>query len=259
LKFAFLADIHANLEAFTAALSKCDELGVDRVFHLGDLVGYGADPEACVDLAASRNILGVQGNHDAVACGDDDGERFNPVAFEAIRWTRSVLSTEARLRLGALPRNLRVDDLLLCHGAPGSRDRYIEIAMDVQDELTKNRVPEGVRVVFFGHTHQKTAFYVQEEGEGSGRVSIRSFGKKFQEIDTNGKLLCFLNPGSVGQPRDGNIDRSFLVFDTETRIANYVRFSYDVRAAQRKILKAGLPKALADRLVPKTEVRGIYM
>lgn len=258
MKAAILSDIHGNLEAFISALEECKRLGVDHIYHLGDLVGYGADPEECVRLAIRENISGVQGNHDAVGAGESTGDGFNPAALFAAQWTYRILSGDARLHLGNLPEILRVEDLLLCHGAPSDRDAYLLDPLDIQWEKEKGSVPEGVCVVFFGHTHKKAGYFLEigPKGENiTGKPRVIRFGRN-AVVDTNGRDLCFLNPGSVGQPRDGHIDGSFLVFDTNEKTGEFVRFSYDVRKAQRKILSAGLPETLADRLVPRT--KGMY-
>lgn len=241
MKIAFLSDIHANGDALDAVTREIENLGVDRVYHLGDLVGYNAEPEKCVRWAMEHAAGGILGNHDAVACGKSGGESFNAPALTAARWSAAHISAAARDYLRSLPDRLVVDkELLLVHGAPSDPDRYLFTLDDAVEELDGLDDALELRAVFFGHTHVPAA--VVRRGDGS-TVTVAPDAYRLKEGER-----ALLNPGSVGQPRDRNPDASFLVFCTETRSASWIRVPYDIPACQRKILAAGLPRLFLTRL-----------
>lgn len=241
MKIAVLSDIHGNGEALDAVSAEIERLRPDRVYHLGDLVGYNAEPERCVRWAMERAAAGVLGNHDAVVCGKAAGEFFHAPALAAARWSASRISRDSAEYLRALPDRLAVgSDLLLVHGAPSDPDRYLFLVEDAEEEIDLLPERASPRVVFFGHTHVPTAFVRKPDGS---TVSARLDGFRLEEGDR-----AMLNPGSVGQPRDRNPDASFLLFDTGAMRATWVRVPYDVAACQRKVLAAGLPPFFAARL-----------
>lgn len=241
MKVAFLSDIHANGDALDAVTREIENLGIDRVYHLGDLVGYNAEPEKCVRWAMENAAGGIMGNHDAVACGKSGGESFNAPALTAARWSASHISSAARDYLRSLPDRLVVDrELLLVHGSPSDPDRYLFTLDDAVEELDYLADTAELRVVIFGHTHVPEA--VVRRGDGS-TVTVAPDAYKLKEGER-----ALLNPGSVGQPRDRNPDASFLVFSTVTRSASWIRVPYDIPACQRKILAAGLPRLFMTRL-----------
>jgi predicted phosphodiesterase len=242
LKIAFLSDLHSNGDALEAAERELASRGIDRVYHLGDLVGYNAEPEKCVRWAIRRTAGGILGNHDAVACGKAGGEFFNSPALAAARWSAEHLSAEAREYLNSLPDRLVVErELLLVHGSPSDPDRYLFTLDDAVEELDAlAEEGSGVRVVFFGHTHVPAAVIRRRDGS---TVSVAPREYRLGEGE-----IALLNPGSVGQPRDRNPESSFLVFDTQTRTASWIRTAYDIPACQRKVLAAGLPRFFATRL-----------
>ena len=241
MKIAVLSDIHSNGEALAAAERILAARRVDRVYHLGDLVGYNADPEACVQWAVERTAGGILGNHDAVACGKSGGELFNSPARTAALWSADHLSTRSLEYLKSLPDRLVVEkELLLVHGAPSDPDRYLFTLDDAVEELDALAEDQALRVVFFGHTHVPTAVVRRRDGS-TDSVSPREYRLKEGEI-------ALLNPGSVGQPRDRNPESSFLIFDTRTRTASWIRTPYDIPACQTKVLEAGLPRFFATRL-----------
>jgi len=242
MRYAILSDIHANLEALHAALDATESLGVDRVFSLGDLVGYNADPNECVRLIREREIPTLMGNHDAVACGVSDAVDFNPTARAAAIWTRDVLTPEHRDFLLAQPEQRSLDGRIrLVHGSLLHRDHYLLSRFDILENVHRMRAETpGIHILFFGHTHNQVAFSCDEEGNVS-EVSSPRFTVRDDRV-------YLVNPGSVGQPRDQDPRSSFLLLDEEERSVEFVRFSYDVQACANKILAQGLPRELADRL-----------
>jgi len=241
LKLAVVSDIHANGEALDAVAREIARVRPDRVVHLGDLVGYNAEPERCVAWAAENAVDGVMGNHDAVVCGRSDGENFNPPALEAARWSASRVSPGSAAFLSRLPDRIAIgDDILLVHGAPSDPDRYLFRLRDAEEEMAVFPGGTGPRVVFFGHTHVPAAFV----RKGRGAVAAAPLaGFRLERGDR-----AMVNPGSVGQPRDRDPRASFLIFDTDTGEAYWVRVPYDVKACQAKVIAAGLPRFFAARL-----------
>lgn len=241
MKIAVLSDIHSNGEALDSVMREIARHGVDGIYHLGDLAGYNAEPEKCVRWAMEHAAGGIPGNHDAVACGKASGEFFNAPALTAARWSAAHLSAEARGYLRSLPESLVVDkELLLVHGSPSDPDRYLFTLDDAVEELDGLDDTPEIRVVFYGHTHVPAA--VVRRGDGS-TVTVAPGSYRLKEGER-----ALLNPGSVGQPRDRNPDASFLVYDTGSGSASWIRVPYDIPACQKKILAAGLPRLFATRL-----------
>jgi predicted phosphodiesterase len=244
VRYLVLSDIHANLEALETVLVAAGARGYDQVLVLGDLVGYGADPNAVVDrVRALTPVASIRGNHDKVACGVEDPDGFNLVARHAIEWTHDALTAENRAWLAALPAGpVLVDDLVeICHGTTFDEDAY------VFDELDALRSLEGARapLCFYGHTHVPVAF---RQGPAGLEIFVAD-----REIDTLSVAVedgsrYLVNPGSVGQPRDGNPRAGFAILDTAAHTMDLVRVDYPVAAAQAKIVRAGLPDMLAKRL-----------
>ncbi len=245
LRLAVVSDIHANWDALYAVAREIARARPDRVVHLGDLVGYNAEPERCVAWAAERGADGVMGNHDAVACGRSAGEDFNPAAREAALWSAAHLSHGSAAFLSRLPDRVDVGpDILLVHGAPSDPDRYVFGAEAAAEELAAFGEGTGPRVVFFGHTHVPAAF-VRKAGGRVARAPLGGF-----RLAPGDRAM--LNPGSVGQPRDRDPRASFLIFDSDSGDASWVRVPYDVGACRAKVIAAGLPRFLADRLLEGT-------
>jgi diadenosine tetraphosphatase ApaH/serine/threonine PP2A family protein phosphatase len=243
MRYLVLTDIHANLEALDACLQDANARGYDRTLVLGDIVGYGADPNAVVDrVSALKPAAIVRGNHDKAACGLDQAEGFNVVARSAARWTLEALTASHRAWLAALPTGpITVDDLVeICHGAPFDEDAYVFDEADAIRSLRTSSRP----LCLFGHTHYAITFCLTNgvldsipgATEALSRLAIRATSK------------YLLNPGSVGQPRDGDPRAGYAIVDVPARVVELVRVDYDVHAAQDKILDAGLPEVLARRL-----------
>ncbi len=240
MKLAVVSDIHANADALDAVAREIARRRPDRVVHLGDLVGYNAEPDRCVAWAEENAACGVMGNHDAVVCGKSSGENFNPAALQAARWSARHVSSRSVAFLSGLPERIAVDDdVLLVHGAPSDPDRYLFGLEDAEEEMAALPGPPP-RVVFFGHTHVPAAFVRRKAG---AVVAAPLAGFRLGPGDR-----AMLNPGSVGQPRDRDPRASFLVFDTETAEGSWIRVPYDVRACQEKVLATGLPRFFAARL-----------
>lgn len=243
MRYLVLTDVHANLEALDACLEEARRRGYDRVLVLGDLVGYGADPNLVIERTqALHPIALVRGNHDKVVCGLESPEDFNPLARNAVRWTSDALTPEHRAWLAALPEGPRiVDDLVeICHGSPFDEDAYIFDELDALHALRAAVRP----LCLFGHTHCPATF-IHTAGTVS-TIAPAVAAEKHIFLETASKYL--INPGAVGQPRDGDPRAACAIVDVERRSIELYRVSYPVDVAQAKIAKAGLPKALAERL-----------
>ncbi|MGC9199527.1 MAG: metallophosphoesterase family protein [Acidobacteriaceae bacterium] len=250
-----ISDIHGNLHALEAVLKvarSCSGAGFDELWNLGDVVGYGARPNEVIDTLRSttaRRVIHVRGNHDRVCCGLSSPQGFNPVAAQAVLWTQQQLRPENREWLRALPMGpVRAGDGVLCvHGSPLHEDQYIACMRDAWIPLQRM----AVDLAFFGHTHLQGAFCRRAEfwaedtpafPEGSGS----EVGQFTLALDVGSR--CLVNPGGVGQPRDGDWRAAFAIYDQGEREVTFFRTPYDVGAAQAAIREAGLPERLAARL-----------
>jgi diadenosine tetraphosphatase ApaH/serine/threonine PP2A family protein phosphatase len=236
MRVAVLSDIHSNLVALDAVLAAAGE--VDAVWQLGDVVGYGPDPNGVVARLREIGATGVRGNHDAAAVGGSEIDWFNPDARKAMEWTRTALSGETAAWLGALPERLTLDRCQLVHGSP--REPLWEYVTSVSS-ATANLAALEQPVGLHGHTHIPAAFV-----EDDGRVG------PFEPHDGSTIELrdrrALLNPGSVGQPRDGDARASFAIYEPETGRMRWHRVGYDVEAVQAAMREAGLPPSLVARL-----------
>jgi predicted phosphodiesterase len=239
-----LSDIHANREALDAVLE--DARGsYDRIVCLGDLVGYGADPNYVVDWTRSNVASVIRGNHDKVCVGLDPLFVYNIAAQKSAEWTQRTLTSENTSYLQNLARGpLRVDDFDLVHGSPADEDEYLIHAGDV----ARAREYLDARVTFFGHTHVQGGFQVGRGGVRrvfAGNGAANAAGNVL-EIQPDWQFL--VNPGSVGQPRDMDPRAAYAIYTREGRTVEFRRVKYDIRSAAEKILGAGLPQGLARRL-----------
>ena len=242
MRYLVLSDIHANIEAFETVLGHAEGRW-DRALVLGDLVGYGADPNAVVDRVRSLDPAAViRGNHDKVACGIDDGSEFNYVARLAAMWTGRVLTADNVEYLRALPMGpVEIDAITeICHGAPFDEDHYIFDPGDAQMALDAARHP----LCLYGHTHLPAIFKrVENIFEGAPPQ-----GNQETVVPLQRGARYLVNAGSIGQPRDGDPRAGYGVLDDETRELRLFRVPYAVEKAQQKIIAAGLPATLANRL-----------
>ncbi len=239
MRTAIISDIHANIVGLRAFLNAVEGLCIDRVLCLGDIVGYNPWPNECIQIIRERSISCVMGNHDRVAAEIEEPDGFNALAREAILWTRRVLTEEHRNYLAELPDRYSVDDsTILVHGSPRDPDEYILTAAIARENLVFMKDQIGARLGFFGHTHVPGVFDLSTDTISS------HLGKR---IIAEGSL-CLINPGSIGQPRDGNPGASFLVYDNDERTVEFFRISYDINAVDEAIVREGLPHYLGKRL-----------
>ena len=241
MRIAVVSDIHSNEDALEAVIREIDRQRADRVLHLGDLVGYNAEPERCVQWAREHTVAGVMGNHDAVVTGKTSGEFFHTPALLAARWSAEHISPESAAYLSALPESHRFsEEILLAHGAPSDPDRYLFLLEDAEEEVDMLSGVSTPRVVFFGHTHIPVAYVRKKDGT---TVSAPLEALRIEEGET-----AMLNPGSVGQPRDGDPRASYALFDTEPMSWEFRRVPYPVEITQERMRARGLPQRLIDRL-----------
>jgi predicted phosphodiesterase len=244
LRYLILSDIHANLEAF----EKCKALAdgkYEQVLCLGDLVGYGPDPNAVI--AGIRGIARtiIRGNHDKACSGITDAEDFNALAKQATLWTRSELTPENLAFLRTLPEGpVMMDGFQMVHGSPGDEDEYIFGPGQALPTL-RGLV---IQTVFFGHTHFQGGFMITPKGRFQ---SIHCSSKEeglIASLPLEDGARYLINPGSVGQPRDSDWRAAFAILDDHEHQVEYYRTSYDLPATQAKMQKAGLPEPLIRRL-----------
>jgi diadenosine tetraphosphatase ApaH/serine/threonine PP2A family protein phosphatase len=242
-RYLVLTDIHANLEALDTCLADAAVRGYDDALILGDIVGYGADPNAVIQrVQALKPQAIVRGNHDKVALGLDQANNFHMAARAAARWTLEALTPAHRAWLAALPMGPQIidDDVEICHGSPFDEDSYVFDELDAMQAISSARRP----VCLYGHTHQAIAF---ELADGDFRVVGPTItGEADLLLKKGGKYL--VNPGSVGQPRDGDPRAAYAIVDTSARRITFVRLEYEVELTQEKVMRAGLPEPLARRL-----------
>jgi predicted phosphodiesterase len=238
MRTAVLSDIHSNLEALEAVLAAADDAGCERVIVLGDIVGYGADPDAVIGRLSDRDAIAIAGNHDLAATGAFDVSWFNEVAAAAIAWTSETMSSDAKAYLQALSPRRDTASALLVHGSV--RDPVAEYLLAVPDAAASFAL-DDFPLAFFGHTHLPTVFRAAEDGTVSGRVLDENIDLTLTPGDR-----YMVNPGSVGQPRDRDPRAAFMIWD-DGRVTGR-RVAYPIESAARKILDAGLPRWLAERL-----------
>jgi diadenosine tetraphosphatase ApaH/serine/threonine PP2A family protein phosphatase len=243
MRYLVLTDLHSNLEALEACLADAAARTYDRALVLGDLVGYCADPNAVVErVQALAPAAIVRGNHDKVACGLELADGFNAVAKRAAHWTHDTLTPANRAWLAALPRGpVIVDELVeICHGSPFDEDAYIFDELDAVRALKTSQRP----ICLFGHTHWPVTFELN-----GGRVeTIGASEGWIDRLTLRAESKYMLNPGSVGQPRDGDPRAAYAIVDTVTMTADLIRVGYPIETTQAKVIKAGLPDVLAQRL-----------
>ncbi len=233
MKFAVLSDIHANWQALEAVLEHSHD--ADQILCLGDAVGYGAEPARCIDELARRGVPTLVGNHDRACTDRDILEWFNAEAADVIRWTIEQVGPDRLTWLKGLPEHSVLNDVLLVHASP--RDPIYEYIVDASIAGPNLELLED-RVCFHGHTHVPGYWYLD-----SGGVAHNYW---LGTTRLHGPVL--VNPGSVGQPRDGNPDASYGIWDVEAATFEFRRVPYDRESAKQAILAAGLPERFAARL-----------
>lgn len=237
MKYAIIADIHANLEALNTVLEDIKTQNCTHIACLGDVVGYNANPKECLDIIRAMNIPVVKGNHDEYCSTENDLEGFNPHAAEAINWTRDQLTPDDRQWLRDLKYMRLVTSFTLVHATLDQPQRwgYVFDRLAAAASFTY----QNTAMCFFGHTHVPLAF-VRDAGQVKGGTYSKfkiEAGKKY-----------FINVGSVGQSRDGVPKATYVVYDMQEQSIELRRLDYDMATTQKKILDAGLPARLAERL-----------
>lgn len=247
MRVLVISDIHSNVEALEACLSAAPRY--DVAVNLGDIVGYGANPNEAVQRARELGGYVVRGNHDKAASGIMDLTDFNPLAGMAALWTRNQLTPQNLEWLRQLPQGpIRVpelQDVQFVHGSPIDEDEYLVTPNDAVESLLAVPVP----VTFFGHSHVQGAFSSQTGEEGALRPVYAGVGRA-ESVDwaLEEGTHYLINPGSVGQPRDGDWRAGFVIFDSEAKMVSFNRVPYDLKTAQDRIRAANLPPRLATRL-----------
>jgi predicted phosphodiesterase len=248
MRYLIVSDVHGNWDALRAVLQRVRRKRFDATLLLGDLVGYGGAPNQVMDElgALPGKLYLVRGNHDKVVAGLENGADFNEAASQSVNWTRQRLTPDHLRALRDLPQGPRVvarradrPAVAICHGSPVHEDIYL---FSEPDAALAFQAPPMAHVTFFGHTHV-TSMFILHRGGVRGLV-LREDGR----MKLHPALRYLVNPGSVGQPRDRNPDASFMIYDAEKLSLTWRRVRYPVREAQRRIVRAGLPELLAERL-----------
>ena len=242
MRVALISDVHSNVHALEQVLARLDHAGVDLILNLGDLVGYNANPNECMELLQTRNVLSLAGNHDLALLNVELAQHFNIIAYQAIVWAQSEVRPEYREFLENLPLTREVHGYLACHGTPTSADTYISYHFQGKRVFKHMSKQAKLKVCFFGHTHRRALWY----RDVRGTVSSREITQPKVMLAREGHYL--INPGSVGQPRDGSPEAAYAIFDGEEYSIHFKSVPYDLAGAQRRILKAGLAPFLAERL-----------
>ena len=244
MRYLILSDIHSNLEALEVCL-KLAQRKYDQALCLGDLVGYGPDPNPVIDQVKALATVIIRGNHDKACCGLDDASDFNPFARLATEWTRNALTPQHFEFLRSLPAGpVMMEGFMLVHGSPLDENEYV---LSPATAFPLLREPK-TQTVCFGHTHYQGGYMLSPKARfQSIRVPQKQDGLTLTlPVEDGGRYL--INPGSIGQPRDGDWRAAFAVFDVARRVAEFYRTAYDLPQTQEKMQKAGLPEPLIRRL-----------
>jgi diadenosine tetraphosphatase ApaH/serine/threonine PP2A family protein phosphatase len=242
MRLGIFSDVHANLEALQAVLKAYAGADIDRYVCLGDIVGYGADPNACCRLVRELAEVVILGNHDAACCGLITPDGFNPAARVAVERHRQWLDAAHLSWLRQLPYRVDAHEMLFCHGSPVEPTAFVYILDEADVEVIVRQLPLRPPLIFVGHTHRGTTFIARET------PLLRIWEDPRDALTARPENTYVFNVGSVGQPRDGDWRASYAIFDTETRSFERKRVEYDVDAASDKIARLGLPLSLGERL-----------
>jgi len=240
MRYAILADIHANLEAFTAVLDDIGEKGdIEEIWCLGDVVGYGPDPHRCIEILNQSRHVCVIGNHDTAAIGKVETTYFNSLAANAIQWTTGQLTPDDVQYLTNLPETIQKGDFTLVHGSPMEPLWEYVISTGI---AVRNFTYIETTYCLVGHSHVPMAF-MKDKDVGCKPVQLSpGIGLAL------GDNKMIINPGGVGQPRDGDPRASYAIYDSERQMVNLYRIPYDIETTQKKIMESGLPVQLLTRL-----------
>ncbi|MBI3270254.1 MAG: metallophosphoesterase family protein [Planctomycetes bacterium] len=242
MRYGLIADIHSNSEALTVALDTLKKEGAQEVLCLGDVIGYNATPREVITLLSENKVQCINGNHDRFLAGSTPIDpSVRKETSHVIEWTRGVLGPEHSQFIGSLPRQRIVDDsILMVHGSPRHEDEYILTLQGIRENIIfieNNYV--GVQVCLFGHTHTPLCV---------ARGLLLSEFPATREVPLEANKVHLINPGSVGQPRDGCNKSSFALLDTEAHKVTYFREEYDFKLTQKHIREAGIDERMAKRL-----------
>jgi predicted phosphodiesterase len=244
MRLLVLSDVHANATALSAVLSACEGQW-DQAACLGDLVGYGPDPNEVVEEVRGLAAAIVRGNHDKAACGLGDLDEFNPIARSAIEWTRRQLSPENLRYLSELPAGpLPLNGFTLVHGALHDEDEYVFVPEQAIDALL---LAPGA-LTLFGHTHIQGGFCYGDGGTETLALKLPRGAARLVELRLESGSRYLLNPGSIGQPRDGDARAAFAIVDSDHEVVQFWRVPYDIGLVQERMRCANLPEPLALRL-----------
>jgi diadenosine tetraphosphatase ApaH/serine/threonine PP2A family protein phosphatase len=243
MRLAIISDIHSNFEALESVLAAIRGEGVDGVLNLGDLVGYNASPNECLELLLGQDFFNLAGNHDLALLEPERAAHFNIIAHQALMWSREQIRPGFLKFLKNLPLTQELGGrFLACHGTPTSADTYISYHFQGKRVFKQISQQARLKVCFFGHTHRRALWY----RDIRGTVGSREITQPKVLLSREGHYL--INPGSVGQPRDGNPEAAYAIFDGEEFSIHFKSVPYDVAGAQRRIIDAGLAPFLAERL-----------
>ncbi len=250
MRALILSDIHANIDALDAVLEAAPQH--DVAWNLGDVVGYNAAPEAVIERARAMGTMFVRGNHDRACAGLTNAENFNPIAFRAVQWTRSQLSPGSLQWLKEMPRGPvscrtgKGAEIACVHGSLLDEDAYLLSTEDAEGQLAHART----QITFFGHTHVQGGFGANAAGEWFPLKPVYTEENAVEsyDLDLRSSATYLINPGAVGQPRDHDWRAAFALYDDDAARVTFFRVPYDVRLAQMRIQRAGLPEMLGSRL-----------
>ena len=245
MRYLILSDIHSNLEALEAVLVQVRD-NYDQVVCLGDVVGYGPDPNEVIDrIRALSPVAIVRGNHDKASCGIDDAADFNVAARQAVFWTREQLRADNLTFLRRLPPGpITCDHFQIVHGSLRDEDEYVFLPAEALESL---KLAETA-LTFCGHTHFQGGFSLKDSGQMEVlRVSL-ALGVASAALQLDPASRYLINPGSIGQPRDGDARAAFVYYESEKQVIEYWRVPYNIAATQQKMVAAGLPEVLITRL-----------
>lgn len=238
MRVAIYSDVHSNIEAFQAVINDIDRQNVDQKLFLGDIVGYGPNPNECIELLKENSDVVLGGNHDWAAVGLTDDSYFNEYARESMKWTINTLTDENKEYLKALPPDAVLDNFQIAHSTPLEPEEWHYI-MSVQDAQENYPVLEK-DICFIGHSHQPVII------EFMDGINILPIKDMYKQIDKNRKYI--INVGSVGQPRDSNPDACYLIYEMDTGNIQYRRVEYNVKRVQKRMTRFKLPKYLIERI-----------
>jgi predicted phosphodiesterase len=240
VRLGIISDIHGSRIALEACLAALDKEDLDDIVCLGDVVGYGPEPQQCIDIVREREWPCVIGNHDVAVTSGQGLEHFNPVAQQAALWARDQVAADGLSWLAGLPRQIDLPEIILAHGAPGDTDHYVVESYEADEVLAQS----DVRFVVVGHTHLPVVHMVRKQ-----LVTREVDFPQTRAVAIPMAARALLNPGSVGQPRDGVPDAAFGILDSDAPAFTIVRVPYDIEAVATKIVELGLPEVLGLRLL----------